>query len=346
VRAEPAPYSFGFDGRGVPVNSRMKYQMPARSRAAIAAAALWVAPAGCEQSAAQRVGEPSGGQRDDAVAEAAKATWTCTGSPCPWGASLTNYAVAWPAAMRPVAARLGYTTAPPVYAPAGSANGATLTIVAGKVTVYAGAASAASHRTLATVAQGQSYQVVGLLADEVLSAQSDAGFRYRLVVADPRIPPPPPPPDAGPPPRDAGPPPPPGEVIHARRAQWRCNKVPGCFSDPWPGAVIPWPEWSARQSNGRPGNVSRSVFATDGTPLYPYMGAWAEGCEITAEAGTAVVVEWQHGAADWRRTVLHPRESHVIHLVPPENGALIEGDEGTRGFSVSLRNCTPQRLQP
>jgi hypothetical protein len=324
----------------------MKYKMLAGVVAPLLGAA---AQPGCEQSAAQRLGDPAGGSRGDAMIEAKQATWKCTGTPCPWGASLTNYAVAWPASVHPVATRLGYTTSPAVYAPAQSVNAMALSIGTGTVSVHAGAPSAPSHRLLATVAQGQSYQVTGLAPDEVLSVQSEAGFRYRLVLADHRPPPPPPPRDAGPPPpppRDAGPPPPPGAVIHARRAQWRCNKVPGCFSDPWPGAVIPWPAWSARQSNGRPGNVSRSVFASDGTPLYPYMGAWAEGCEVTAEAGTAVVIEWQHGAADWRRTVLHPGESHVIHLVPPENGAMIEGDEGTKGFSVSLRNCTPQRIEP
>jgi hypothetical protein len=36
----------------------------------------------------------------------------------------------------------------------------------------------------------------------------------------------------------------------------------------------------------------------------------------------------------------------VIDLVPPGNGAMIESCDGSPGFSASLRNCTPQPLQP
>ena len=40
-----------------------------------------------------------------------------------------------------------------------------------------------------------------------------------------------------------------------------------------------------------------------------------------------------------------PERRGVIHLVPPENGAMIESYDGSPGFSVSLANCTPQRMQ-
>jgi hypothetical protein len=135
-------------------------------------------------------------------------------------------------------------------------------------------------------------------------------------------------------------------VRRSTRALWRCNRTPGCFSEPWTGAVIAWPAWSAHQSNGRTGNVLRYVYTTGGKPLYPYMGAWAEGCKVTAASGAVVVVEWQRGASEWRETKLGPGESHVIHLVPPEDGALIESPEGTQEFSVSLDSCTPQQIQP
>ncbi|HEY0476446.1 MAG TPA: hypothetical protein VGD37_02930, partial [Kofleriaceae bacterium] len=312
--------------------------------------AALVAQAGCERRAAARVGDAPGGPRSDAPIDSKPATWTCTSSPCPWGASLTNHVVAWPASVQPVAARLGYTTSPPVYAPASSVNGATLAIASGKASVHAGKSSELSHRLLATVSAGQRYQISGLAADDVLSVQSDAGFGYRLTLPEhPAAPAPAPAPAPTPTPAPAparGPEPPPGAVIHARRALWRCKNTPGCFSDPWPGAAIPWPAWAAHQSNGRSGNVLRFVFATDGTPLYPYMGPWAEGCEVTAESGAVTVVEWQRGASEWRHTDLRPRESHVIHLVPPEDGALIEAQEGTFEFSVSLRNCTPKPLPP
>jgi hypothetical protein len=133
-------------------------------------------------------------------------------------------------------------------------------------------------------------------------------------------------------------------VVRSIAARWRCHNTPGCFSDPWTGSVIAWPEWAAYQSNGRTGNVLRFVYSTRGEPLHAYMGAWANGCEVTAESGLPKVVEWKRGSEQWRETVLHPGESHVIALVPPEDGALIEGPDDSSSFSVSLRNCTPQRL--
>src|SRR5687768_10942731 len=36
-------------------------------------------------------------------------TWTCTGSPCPWGPSDSNYALVWPASSEPLSNRRGYT---------------------------------------------------------------------------------------------------------------------------------------------------------------------------------------------------------------------------------------------
>ena len=50
-------------------------------------------------------------------------TWTCTGSPCGWGNSLSGHAVVWPAALAPTTMRLGYTTSAGVYVPASAAVG-------------------------------------------------------------------------------------------------------------------------------------------------------------------------------------------------------------------------------
>lgn len=294
--------------------------------------------------------------------ESRQATWRCTGSPCPWGASTSNHVIAWPAAMEPVAARLGYTASPAPYLPAARGNGLTIAIATGGAELYAGELAATTHRLVAKLAAGQHKDISGLAPGEVLSVQSDRSFGYRVTTTvagagDAGVP------DAGvhdagvhdagvrdAGTRDAGASDagsgPPGEIVRSIAALWRCNPVPGCFSDPWTGAVISWPSWSAYQSNDRPGNVSRSVYSTIGEPLYPYMAAWAEGCEVTAESGLVQVVEWKRGSESWRSTLLKPRESHVIHLVPPEDGALIEAEEGTTSFSVSLRNCTPQRIQP
>jgi hypothetical protein len=133
--------------------------------------------------------------------------------------------------------------------------------------------------------------------------------------------------------------------MQAAQSLWRCN-IPQCFSSDWTGAVIAWPSGTANTSNARPGNLSRSVFGLDNAPLYPYMGPWAEGCEVIGQSGITRVIEWQRGATTWRDTWLFPGEAHTIHLVPPENGALIEGYDASPGFSAVVRNCTPQSLAP
>lgn len=263
-------------------------------------------------------------------------TWTCTASPCPWGSSQRNQALVWPAAAGALSKRLGYAVSAGIYLLAARANGADISIETGAATVHAGPPGETAQRVLATLAAGQTFHVTGLDGGDVLSVQSAAPFSYRVTL----------PPPASTPPhrvRRSGPH---GPVIAATVARWRCNHTPGCFSDPWTGAVIPWPAWAAYQSNGRIGNVLRFVFSTRGEPLYPYMGAWAQGCEVTAEEGTAKVIEWKRGAEEWKATLLQPGESHVIKLVPPQDGALIESADDSSTFSVSLRNCTPQKLAP
>jgi hypothetical protein len=256
------------------------------------------------------------------------ATWKCTGAPCPWGDSLSGHALVWPTTAGAISTRLGYSVSVGIYLPAAAVNGADISIQIGQANAYAGLPGGASHRWLATIAAGQTFHVAGLLGGEVLSVQSDAQFTYKATL---------PPSDPG---NDPGPA---GEVIPSTQAFWRCNSA-GCAGEAWHGAVIPWPAWAAHQDNGRAGNQSRSVFAADGTPLYPYMGAWAQGCEVTAESGTAVIIEWQRGTDAWRETWLAPRQSHTIALISPEDGAMIETYDGAPGFSVSLRNCTPQPI--
>jgi hypothetical protein len=257
---------------------------------------------------------------DDLAGASELVTWTCTASPCPWGDSLANPAIAWPDRAGPVATRLGYTASPAPYLPAVQANGVTIAIDAGSASLYAGAPANDAHRWITTLVAGESYAVAGLGEDEVLSVQSDADFSYHTQTT---------------------PPPPPG--IDAIAAFWRCN-IPECTGEPWTGAVIGWPDWAAYQNNARAGDQSRSVFAGDGTPLYPYMAAWADGCEVTALAGTVLIIEWQRGADSWRETPLQPGESHTIQLLPPEDGAMIETEDGMTSFRVSLQNCNPQPL--
>jgi len=256
-------------------------------------------------------------------------TWTCTSSPCPWGDTLSGEAVVWPDDAGASESRLGYTVSPAIYLPATRANGAHIEIDTGSASAFAGYPGDDSHRFLTTISAGQSYDVEGLAAGEVLSVQSDASFGYRAWLPPPSDPDPDPPPDA----------------IEAVPSFWRCN-VPECSGADWTGAVINWPEWAAYQNNARSGDQSRSVFAGDGTPLYPYMGAWAQGCQVTAVSGTVLIIEWQRGTDSWRETWLEPGQSHTIDLIPPEDGAMIETDDGMTAFSVTLANCTPAPLAP
>jgi hypothetical protein len=271
-------------------------------------------------------------------------TWTCTGSPCPWGASTSNPALAWPASGNPISTRLGYTVDPAAYLPAASANGMTVTITSGNARISVGTPQASSHTAIATLAAGESYLVSGLSADQVISVQSDSDFSYQLTPAAPAAPPDPvtPPPPPAPPGDSTG-----GDpvVVSSVPAFWRCN-TPDCWGDDWVGSAVDWPSWAAYQSNGRGFDQSRSVFAADDDrPLYPYMGGWAQGCEVTGVAGIAQVVEWQRGTDSWRTTLVHPGETHVIDLHAPEDGAMLESaNDDTASFTVSLRNCTPRPL--
>jgi len=77
--------------------------------------------------------------------------------------------------------------------------------------------------------------------------------------------------------------------------------------------------------------------------LYPYMGAWANGCEVTAVGGPVLIIEWERGSEVWREKRLARNETYVITLTGSENGAMIESEDGPgRYFAVTLKNCDPQ----
>lgn len=128
--------------------------------------------------------------------------------------------------------------------------------------------------------------------------------------------------------------------------RWRCNTLdcPPNTSD-WTGAVIAWPWYTAFESNNRVNLNSRTIYPHAGnpdTPLYAYMKAWANGCQITAVSGTVVIIEWQRGSEIWDATTLQPGDTYTVSLASPQNGVLIEGpDEVLDEFWVSLSNCTP-----
>jgi len=298
---------------------------------------LWLVSTGCRSQTGPTLGPTALADEDkpyvpppsSAPIESQSVTWTCAASVCPWGASLSGQAAVWAAGARPSDTRLSYTVSSGVYLAAARANGIVLAIERGTARAYAGRPGDTEHRLLAKIAAGHTLHVEQLGEGEVLSLQADEPFVYRTTPALPARPEPAPP----------------REVIQATRALWRCNTA-SCSGSDWTGAVVAWPEWAAYQSNGRhTADQSRSVFSPEGKPLYPYMGAWASGCKVTGESGTVQIIEWQRGADAWRSTWLQPGQSHVIKLVSPEDGAMIETYEGSPGFSVSLEGCTPKRLQ-
>jgi hypothetical protein len=189
---------------------------------------------------------------------------------------------------------------------------------------------------LATVPAGQSYVVAGVASDEVVSVQSGSSFSFQLSpepTTDPTEPTEPEPPCTDPVSCT---------IVTSILAHWQCDG-PNCWPPDWLGSVIAWPEGAAYQNNARSGNNARRVFSADGEPLYPYMGGWADGCQVTAIEGTALIIEWQRGTDVWRETHISPGESHTIQLAAPEDGAMIESNDYTE-FSVSLTNCEPEPL--
>ncbi len=280
-------------------------------------------------------GGGSGGSGSSSTSQSV--SWTCTSSPCPWGDLLWGHAQAWPTEQA-LSSRLGYTTSEGIYLPASLANGTKLLLNSGSASLYAGLPETVTHRLLTTLVVGVEYEVTGLLAGEVLSVQDDNAFDLTVAFSDgqpPQDPPQDPPPSSPELPADA---------IHSIPAWWRCD-IPECTTPDWISSVINWPSWAAYANNNRAGENSRTVYAADGGMLYPYMGSWAHGCEVTVHSGTVLIIEWERGTDTWRETWVHPGETHVIQLVPPEDGAMIETSDGHfNDFVVTLNNCTPQPL--
>ena len=248
-------------------------------------------------------------------------TWTCTGTECPWGASTSGQALVWSEAANALNTRLGYTTSKAIYLPTEVANGTVIWIDHGSASLYVGLPNASSHRLVASLGAGDFYAVQGLAAGEVLSVQGSARFEYSVSLPEAPISDP--------------------DDIHSIAAYWRCN-LPGCDFPDWGGAVINWPSWAAYNNNARTGENSRTVYSANNQLLHPYMGSWANGCQVTAKSGIVLIIEWERGTDVWRQTYLAPGETHTISLTSPENGAMIETYDFGPAFSVELHNCTPQ----
>ncbi|MBX5461116.1 MAG: hypothetical protein IRZ28_08500, partial [Steroidobacteraceae bacterium] len=204
-------------------------------------------------------------------------TWSCTGSPCPWGSSLTGHALAWPAEANPINMRFGYTTSDGIYLPASRANGAVIWIDEGSATVFAGAPGASSHRVLATIDVGEFYEVSGLEPNEVLSVQSDYPFTYQFDL--------PPPPEPGEEPQ-APPVGTPSELV-----TWMCHSSSCPWGTSLTGHALVWPS-DAQASNLR-------LTYTASRPIYLDANR-ANGTKIAVISGSAALFAGLPGAESHR----------------------------------------------
>jgi hypothetical protein len=182
--------------------------------------------------------------------------------------------------------------------------------------------------------------VPALSAAVVVSLQSDAEFQYTLTPGTPPTEEPTEEPTGQPActdPTDCDP-------VSWVASVWRYNGPDPTHPDAWIGGVITWPSWSAYPSNNRAGLNSRTVYSESGEKLYPYMGEWADGCEIEVVSGGVLVIEWQRGLESWRETYLSAGDTYTVDLIGSENGAMIETQNNSEPFEVSLSNCTPQPI--
>jgi len=158
------------------------------------------------------------------------AVWSCNGTDCPWGATVSATAAVWPAEASPASVRYDYAVSKATYLTADVANGLEITVETGVAYVFIGTADGRDV-AVATLSNGASYVVSDLAPDDVVSLESNLAFTYRVS--------PPEPPD----PNMSG-------VIKSVAGYWYCD-LPGCNQAPWVGRVIDWNHWSAYQNNAR-----------------------------------------------------------------------------------------------
>jgi len=198
------------------------------------------------------------------------ATWNCTGDPCPWGPSDSGQALVWPQSANPLHNRFGYTVSAGVYLPSGEANGTIVKITSGSASLYAGLPDAGSHRGLATLSVGDSYEVTDLASGEVLSVQSGSNFAYQFTKA------------TTPPPEEPTDPLPGGPA--SQLVTWNCTGAPCPWGDSTSGQALVWPD-SANPVHNRFGyTVSKGIYlpaaVANGTVI------WINGGSASLYAGT------------------------------------------------------------
>ena len=183
-----------------------------------------------------------------------------------------------------------------------------IAIAAGTATVYAGLPEASSHRQLASLGAGQSYVITGLAAGEVVSVQSGGAFSYVLTMPAAAPSPTPTPVAACADPARCA------TLSHQCSLSGAAMRLAAQLAD-WVGVVIAWPSWSAYSTADASlrFDIREPCTSAQGEVLYPYMGSWASGCQVTAVAGVVLIIEWQRGTEVWRETYLDPGETHTDH---------------------------------
>src|SRR4051812_36029649 len=212
------------------------------------------------------------------------ATWNCTGTPCPSGASYTSNAGVWPAAAQPVRARYGYTVSADVYAPVSKVAGWKITVTSGSATVYAGLADD-SHSSLAALSAGESYTVSSTLSNSsIVSVQDDGAFRVTFTPGEPTTPPP-----------ASGD----GSVL----ATWNCTGTPCPSGASYTSNAAVWPA-TAEPTRARYGyTVSHDVYAP---------AAKVAGWKITVTSGSAAVYAGPVGDSHSSLAALSAGESYTV----------------------------------
>jgi hypothetical protein len=235
-------------------------------------------------------------------------TWTCTGSPCPWGATDAGIALEWPNVPERVNQRYGYTTDKGVYLAAARANGATITLRSGNAGVYAGAPDA-QHRLLTTLSAGGTFTVSGLASNEILSVQASAAFTYDVTLPA-YTPPPPPPPTAGTP---------------SQAVTWQCTSSPCPMGVSVSQQALVWPA-STNATKAKLGYT-----ATQGVYL-PHN--WVAGTTITVRSGTATAyVDAPNSTLHNAITTISPGGTYTFTAISPGQVLSLTG---TAAFEYEL----------
>lgn len=81
---------------------------------------------------------PRLGPLDGITSTSLDTMWTCTSMPCPWGPSLHNQAIVWPAGVGASNARIGYTANAAVYLPIEQAAHLKISLTRGTAQAYIG----------------------------------------------------------------------------------------------------------------------------------------------------------------------------------------------------------------